>query len=91
MTGPAPASPAGIRRLAGQSPHQAHAAVRQPVPGGGCVLLGLTYGLVAASLPAKGVVSGSPPLTRLQFAKYCTGKGPASRTPAPAASPTGKR
>ena len=40
---------------------------------GGCVLLGLTYGLVAASLPGQGVVTGKAPMSTKEFAKYCKG------------------
>ena len=90
MTGPAPARPAGLRRL---WPARVRTRLTLLYAGlflaAGCVLLGLSYGLVAASLPAKGTVSGNPPLTRLQFATYCTGKGPGARAPTSAASPAG--
>jgi len=38
---------------------------------GGIVLLGLTYGLVAASLPTQMQVAGKPPMTINQFIKLC--------------------
>ncbi len=48
---------------------------------GGGLLLALTYGLVAASLPRQAEVAGKPPMTIAQFAKLC--KGSASGAPAP--------
>jgi len=38
---------------------------------GGCLLLGLTYGLVAASLPTHLSNAGKPPMTIAQFVKLC--------------------
>ena len=38
---------------------------------GGILLLGLTYGLVAASLPTHASVAGKPPMTTAQFVKQC--------------------
>lgn len=51
----------------------------------GCVLLGLTYGLVAATLPAEGVVAGRPPMPHAQFLKYCKDGIP---TPGESANPS---
>jgi hypothetical protein len=47
---------------------------------GGSLLLGLTYGLLAASLPTHAVMAGKPPMTITQYAKLC--KGSSSPTPA---------
>ena len=38
---------------------------------GGILLLGLTYGLVAASLPTHASVAGIPPMTTAQFVRLC--------------------
>jgi signal transduction histidine kinase len=48
---------------------------------GGGLLLGLTYGLLAASLPTKVAVSGKAPLTTNQFIKLC--KTPHSKASLP--------
>ncbi len=48
---------------------------------GGSLLLGLTYGLVAASLPTQADTAGKPPMTINQYAKLC--KGSPSGAPAP--------
>jgi len=65
---------------------------------GGGALLGLTYGLVAASLPAHPKVAGRPPMTQTSYVKLCKkstavapGKpGKAGRSPAPTNSATAK-
>src|SRR5262245_28392337 len=38
---------------------------------GGILLLGLTYGLLAASLPTQVSVAGKPPMTTSQYLKQC--------------------
>jgi signal transduction histidine kinase len=43
---------------------------------GGTLLLGLTYGLLAASLPSRVALSGQPPLTTAQFIKLCKHSNP---------------
>jgi signal transduction histidine kinase len=43
---------------------------------GGGLLLGLTYGLVAASLPTQTEVAGKPPMTFNQFIKLCKTPNP---------------
>jgi hypothetical protein len=45
------------------------------------MLLGLTYGLVAASLPTHASDAGKPPMTIAQFVKLC--KQPYSSAPKP--------
>jgi signal transduction histidine kinase len=50
---------------------------------GGSMLLGLTYGLVAASLPTHASDAGKPPMTIAQFVKLC--KQPYSFAPKPGA------
>jgi signal transduction histidine kinase len=57
---------------------------------GGCMLLGLTYGLVAASLPTHVSDAGKPPMTIAQFIKLCkqpysyaSKPGANTQTPAP--------
>jgi signal transduction histidine kinase len=52
---------------------------------GGTLLLGLTYGLVAASLPRHASVAGTPPMTTAQFVRLCKqpfsfGTKPGTRT-----------
>ena len=47
---------------------------------GGSLLLGLTYALVAASLPTQAATAGKPPMTIAQYAAMCKGSG--SPTPA---------
>ncbi|MDR2985206.1 MAG: hypothetical protein LBV34_10235, partial [Nocardiopsaceae bacterium] len=51
---------------------------------GGVLLLGLTYGLVAASLPTHASVGGKPPMTVAQYIKLC--KRPYSFTHKPGVS-----
>jgi signal transduction histidine kinase len=46
---------------------------------GGSLLLGLTYGLVAASLPAQAATAGKPPMTIAQYAQLCKGPGSPTR------------
>ena len=49
---------------------------------GGSVLLGLTYGLVAASLPAKIETAGQPPMSYSHYVKLCNGvKNPGRQAP----------
>jgi signal transduction histidine kinase len=47
---------------------------------GGSLLLGLTYALVAASLPTQATTAGKPPMSIAQYAALCKGSG--SPTPA---------
>jgi signal transduction histidine kinase len=50
---------------------------------GGCALLGLTYGLVAASLPAHSTASAKPVLSASQYFQLCKNHAPGKRgTPA---------
>jgi len=49
---------------------------------GGSLLLGLTYGLLAASLPTRVAVSGKPPMTTVQFIKLCKQGHPSVSLPA---------
>jgi signal transduction histidine kinase len=49
---------------------------------GGSLLLGLTYGLLAASLPTRVAVSGKPPMTTKQFIKLCKTPHPTVSSPA---------
>jgi signal transduction histidine kinase len=67
---------------------------------GGSLLLGLTYGLLAASLPTRAAVSGKPPMTMNQYIKLCKQPRPLklpankpgvnSSSPTPQQSPTDK-
>jgi signal transduction histidine kinase len=52
---------------------------------GGVLLLGLTYGLVAASLPKHASVAGKPPMTVAQYVRLC--KKPYSYAHKPGAKP----
>ncbi|HEX9553349.1 MAG TPA: HAMP domain-containing sensor histidine kinase [Streptosporangiaceae bacterium] len=48
---------------------------------GGSLLLGLTYGLVAASLPERAAVSGKGPMTQDEFLKLCKQPHPKASLP----------
>ncbi len=48
---------------------------------GGSLLLGLTYGLVAASLPERAAVSGKAPMTQDEFLKLCKQPHPKASLP----------
>jgi signal transduction histidine kinase len=59
---------------------------------GGSLLLGLTYGLVAASLPTQVQVAGKPPMTLNQFIKLCKLPNPKPSLPVKSGTPpTSKR
>src|SRR5215469_1130193 len=59
---------------------------------GGCLLLGLTYGLVAASLPTQTEVAGKPPMTLNQYIKLCKVPNPdLSQLVKPGTVPTPKQ
>jgi signal transduction histidine kinase len=49
---------------------------------GGSLLLGLTYGLVAASLPTKIETAGKPPMSFNQYLKLCKGANSGQQAPA---------
>jgi signal transduction histidine kinase len=49
---------------------------------GGSVLLGLTYGLVAASLPSKIETAGKPPMSFNQYLKLCKAANSGQQAPA---------
>jgi signal transduction histidine kinase len=48
---------------------------------GGSLLLGLTYGLLAASLPTQVEVAGKPPMTLNQYIKFCKMPNPQQSVP----------
>jgi signal transduction histidine kinase len=59
---------------------------------GGGLLLGLTYGLVAASLPTQVQVAGKPPMTLNEFIKLCKHPKPGRSLPVKSGtSPTPKQ
>ncbi len=91
MTGPSRAGLSPVRRIRRLWPQKVRTRLTFTYAAlfllGGCALLGLTYGLMAASLRATSATSGKPALSASQYVRLC--KKPAPNQSSGPAKPGG--